>query len=125
MAVEAFVFDIGIMKAGADLSAKQYFAVEISADFTVVLGTASDVALCGILQNKPTSGHACKVRHDGISKAVLGADSITAGMKLTSDAAGKLVEAATKERYLCICLEGGDTDDVVSVLMESGIALVT
>lgn len=125
MAVEVFVFDIGILKAAADLRTKQYLGMKVSADFTADIAGAAATDLIGILQNKPNTGHACKIRHDGISKAILGADSTTAGTRLTTDSAGKFVAVATKERYCCICLEGGDTDEVVSVLMESGIAYVS
>lgn len=56
-------------KAGADLSAKQYYFMKLT-------GTADEVTVCngatdkpiGVLQNKPTSGQAAEVVIIGITK---------------------------------------------------------
>jgi hypothetical protein len=56
--------------AAADLSAKQYHIVEMTADMTVnVCNNAADKPI-GILQNKPRAGETAIVRMLGISKVV-------------------------------------------------------
>lgn len=55
-------------KAGADLSAKQFYFVKLSAPSTVIVCSAATDVACGILQNKPASGAEAKVMAIGISK---------------------------------------------------------
>lgn len=55
-------------KAGADLSAKQYYFMKISAENTVTVCAATTDIAIGILQNDPTSGQAAIVRIFGRSK---------------------------------------------------------
>ena len=118
MAISQQVYDIS-MKTATDLSDKQFYWMQVSADYTVALATAADTELVGLLQNKPESGVAAQVRRVGISKAVLGG-TVTAGSRLTSDANGKTVAATSGQRYGAIALEGGDSGDTISVLMEFG-----
>lgn len=73
--------------AGADLSAKQFYAVKLNSSAAVVLAGAGEDAI-GILQNKPASGQMATVRIAGVSKFVAGA-AITAGARVASDANGK------------------------------------
>lgn len=54
--------------AGADLSAKQFYFVKLSADDTVVVCAAATDIPIGVLQNKPTSGQAALVRVIGKTK---------------------------------------------------------
>ena len=79
------------MIAEPDLSAKQYLVAIIGSATgkCMVSSQAGDQAL-GILQNKPQSGEAAKVRVVGISKA-LAAAAITAGAYLRAGATGFLV----------------------------------
>lgn len=79
------------LEAGADLSAKQFYAVKINTSSKAVLAAAGEVAI-GILQNKPTSGQSASIAISGKSKAVFGA-SATVGGPVASDASGKLVNA--------------------------------
>lgn len=123
MATELQGMDIGILKASADLSDYQFMGVKVSADFTVAPATAG---LCdGILQNKPAAaGRACQVRREGLSKVVLGG-TVTAGQRGKTDGDAVLVAADTdKDQYCCIFLEGGDSGDTVTALMEHGYLAV-
>lgn len=76
--------------AGADLSAKQFYAVKLSAARAVNLMAASTDDCYGILQNKPTSGQAADVGIFGVSKAIAGA-AISAGAKLMANSSGKVI----------------------------------
>jgi len=119
MAVELQGLDIGILKASADLSDYQFMGVKVSADFTVAPATAG---LCdGVLQNKPeAAGRACQVRREGLSKVVLGG-TVVAGYRGKSDGNAAFVHAdSDKDQYACIFIEGGDSGDTVTALMEHG-----
>jgi hypothetical protein len=85
-------------KAGADLSAKQYFIVkQDTVQETVVLASAATDVLVGVLQNKPKSGEnaeVCLRSAGGTSKIKLGG-TVSAGDHLTADSNGKAVATTT------------------------------
>lgn len=91
MATEQALQSFGNKLAGADLSAKQYYAVKLNSSAQVVVAGAG-VHTVGILQNKPESGQPATVGFAGISKAIAGGN-IDAGMHVAADSAGKLVNA--------------------------------
>lgn len=96
--------------AGADLSAKQYCFVKMSAANTVVICAAITDIPIGVLQNAPTSGQEAEVLVAGISKVKAGgvitvpsligtdasglADAIAAGTDTTVYVAGQVITAA-------------------------------
>jgi hypothetical protein len=111
MAVEIPVLS-KTFEAGADLSAKQFYFMKLSAFNTVVVCAAITDKPIGVLQNKPdAAGKAAEVMMLGISKVSadgaitvgdsLGtsadgqADSIAAGTDTTVYTAGTALEAAT------------------------------
>ena len=120
MAVELMGQDIGYLKANADLSSKQYYGMKFSTtDWTFQIATAG--ACDAILQDKPAAaGRAGSLRISGGSKVVLGG-TVTAGQHGTTDANGAFVAVTTdKQRYVCKFIEGGDSGDTVSAIMERG-----
>lgn len=76
--------------AGADLSTKQYYAVELNSSGQVVVAGAGQ--FFGVLQNKPASGEAATVRIRGRTKW-LTASAMAVGAYVASDAAGKATTA--------------------------------
>lgn len=72
-----------------DLSAAQFRGVRFSTtvDNAVRVASVTGVAIVGVVQNKPTSGKAARVRTSGITKAVAGA-AITRGDRVDCDAQG-------------------------------------
>jgi hypothetical protein len=86
MAFNEGMFNTLGMVAGADLSAKQFFAVVATADTTyppaqatAQIATAAK-ACTGILQDNPVAGQAACVQASGITKAAISASqTITAG----------------------------------------------
>lgn len=122
MAVELAIFDLGILKADADRSGKQFYFMKLdsSADFQFTLCGAGEVPI-GILQNKPkAAGIAGQIRRVGISKLEL-AGTVVRGDLVKSDSAGKGVKADTNnDNYGGQVLESGDSGDTVSVLVEFG-----
>lgn len=83
--------------AGADLSSKQYTFVKMSGADVVSAGDGEDAI--GVLWNDPTSGKAASVVRGGDPHVYAGA-AITAGADIASDAAGKVVPAATGDYVL-------------------------
>lgn len=69
MAWEQHGFKPTSFKAGADLSAKQFYFVKLDTTVgqVVVCAAATDIPI-GILQNKPTSGEEAEIVALGISK---------------------------------------------------------
>lgn len=74
--------------AGADLSAKQYYFVKMSADNTCILCSAATDAPIGVLQNSPESGEEASVLVIGGTKLVASA-AIAAGIKIGTASTGK------------------------------------
>lgn len=119
MAGELEVFDIGSLKAAADLSEKQYYIVLISAQDKVNLCGSGGEAI-GVLQNKPAAdGRSAQVRIVGISQIEYGA-TVAAGAKVMSDGNGKGITATQKTKYIGRAIEGGDSGDRGTILMEQG-----
>lgn len=93
-----------------DLSAKQYYAVKISAAKTVAIASTGDGI--GVLQNAPVAGRAAEVCVEGVFMGLLGG-TVAAGDRLTSDSAGKLVK-------ITLDLSGAPT----TVVTQIGMALM-
>lgn len=89
-----FLHDGSMTTASADLSAKQFYAVKITAARVVGLVAAVTDITYGILQNKPKSAQVCDVALFGIVKAVAGG-SITAGDKLEVNSSGQVITYTT------------------------------
>ena len=101
--------------AGADLSAKQFTFVKLSADETVVTAAADGIDAIGILQNTPKLGQAASVAFSGQSKVVFAA-AVASG-NVTCDAAGKVVASATGKTTLGVVSDGVAKDSIGSILL--------
>lgn len=112
--------------AGADLSAKQYLAVKLTAANVVGVAGAGEKAI-GVLQNKPTSGQAATVRELGRTKHVVdgNAAAIAAGDWLKANAAGKGVKTTTDKDFVYARAEEASTadGDVIEVTVFPGFYL--
>ena len=110
--------------AGADLSAKQYYAVYLSADQTVSLCTTAHLDAIGVLQNKPKSGEAAVVRPigaGGTTKVKTGG-AIAVGKRVKVDTDGMvIVEStpnATEQWCIGVALEASDADgDIIEIAL--------
>lgn len=108
-AYENVVSTMQAVTAAADLSAKQFFCVKVTAENAVNLAGAGE-AVDGVLQNKPTSGQEATVWGVGsTTKAVAGA-AVAAGADVTPDANGKLVTAGTGDYILGRALFAASAD---------------
>ena len=107
------------LKAGADLSAKQYFFVKIDANGDAVLAGNGENAN-GVLQNAPASGEAANIAVAGVSKVIIGdTTSLDSGVVISSDANGKATLGVSTDFALAILIEDTTAnDDVVSCLIQ-------
>lgn len=120
MAYEMDTLDI-TFTAGEDLSALQYTYVYISADNTVKSATAATAKLVGVLQNKPISGAAARVRVFGVSRVVAVDTSLTYGSYVTASTGGKGIASTTaKDIFNGIVISGATAANEVASVMLTG-----
>ena len=82
-------------KAENDLSAKQYFLVEISGDAQVDVVDAAPTQVCaGVLQNKPEAGQFAEVCPLGVTPVKVGG-AVTAGDKIYCGSGGWALSCST------------------------------
>ena len=106
--------------AGADLSSNQYLFHKLNTSGQVVICNSAGEDAYGILQNEPAAaGRAANIAKSGISKVILGANSLTPGMKIQTNASGKAIEAASADHVLGTLRLGGDTDEVGEIDLNS------
>jgi hypothetical protein len=103
----------------ADLSTHQHKAMKIgTADLTCALQTSLALANIGILQNKPSAtGAAADIMVSGVTKWIVGANTVTAGDFVGSDANGLCDVAATTKNCNGQALTTGLTGETISVLL--------
>jgi hypothetical protein len=85
--------------ASEDLSAKQYYIMQMDSSGDCEIGEGATDLLVGVLQNTPESGQAARFRFAGTSK-VLAAGAIAIGDWVTSDSAGKAVATTTDKNVV-------------------------
>ena len=88
MAYEAAQIKVGQFIAAADLSAKQFYFVKLSAANTVDVCSAVTDKPIGVLQNTPTAGQSAEVVLFGISKVSADGNAV-AGNSLGASADGQ------------------------------------
>lgn len=106
MAWELQGFSLGMLAAGADLSAaaNQFKFVKLDANGNVVLCAAATDIPIGVLQNTPKSGDAADVMVVGVSKVSTGAVALAIGALIGTDANGQgvaLVAGTDTTKYVC------------------------
>ena len=107
--------------ANTDLSAKQFYFVAINSSGYMAVAGAGDAD--GVLQNKPSAQyHAASWAYGGITKVVLGG-TVAIGARVTSDSSGKCVTAGSGEITLGLCLVGGDSGDIGTILLQRGASV--
>lgn len=77
-----------------DLTAKQFFIVQLDATGGIEVGEGATDLLVGVLQNTPASGEMATYRFGGTTKVKAGG-VVTPGAWVTSDANGKAVATTT------------------------------
>jgi hypothetical protein len=121
MALEQVVCKIGL-KALADLSAKQFYALQLvsGTDYGCTLATAATYKPGGVLQNKPTLNKAADSMFVGITKAVAGG-TIHVGDRVASHTDGTFVVTVTAKDFTWgISLTEASAGDVFSFFVNIG-----
>jgi hypothetical protein len=121
MAIEIQGLPKAPLTAAADLSAKQFRFVKITADFAVNVCSGATDCPNGVLQDKPVSGAAADVMTFGISKVVAGG-SISAGDRIMTDANGAAIKATegtdTTKYVVGHALMGASSSDIFSAFID-------
>lgn len=104
--------------ASEDLSAKQYYIMQMDSSGDCEIGEGATDLLIGVLQNTPESGQAARVRFAGTSKVVASA-AIAVGANVTTTNAGKAVTTTTdKDIVIGVALEAAAADgDIIEIML--------
>jgi hypothetical protein len=93
MSTENVIFMLPGAKAAADLSTKQFYAVDVDSAGKIALCSAAGQKAIGLLQDKPDAANkACQVAVLGVAKGIAGG-ALDAGALLAVTADGKLKAA--------------------------------
>lgn len=107
------------LTAGADLSAKLFYAVKIASDGDLELAGDGELAV-GLITEADTAGNKVTYQYQGIARGYAGG-SITAGTKVAANASGQLVTATTGENVIGIAREAATASgQIISVLLSPG-----
>jgi hypothetical protein len=117
MATEApLIHDGAQCTAAADLSTKQFYAVQISASRAVNLSLTGGLVY-GILQNKPKAAQVADVGILGISKAAIGLAVSTAGWPLMTNTLGQLIPQTGTNHVCAYSIETGTGTTTVPAII--------
>ncbi|MDD5034121.1 MAG: DUF2190 family protein [Methylococcaceae bacterium] len=124
MATEIVELDLSF-KAENTFAAKQFYAVEMSADDQVDVCDATTDTVIGVIQNNPAAGQAASVRVYGVTKWVSDGTPTTVGDYVGTGATGLAVKkSANTDKIAGIALSvAAATGDVISVLLTPGATL--
>ncbi len=102
--------------ASEDLSAKQFYIVQMDSSGDMEVAEGATDLLLGVLQNKPESGQAGTYRFEGTTKVVASA-AIAIGDWVTTTNAGKAVATTTdKDIVIGKALEAAAADgDIIEI----------
>ncbi len=104
-------------EAAGDLTARQYHVVALSGTKTIQLATSATThGLLGVLLDKPNTGEFAAVVHLGSTKAVAGGN-VTAGVPVTVNSVGRVVNASSGNYVIGRALEAGADAEVIEVMV--------
>ena len=119
MAYEAAQIKLGQLSASADLSAKQFHFVKLSAATTVDVCSGVTDKPIGILQNSPASGQQAEICIFGITKVV--SDGTTAAGNLigtSADGQAAVYTSSDTTKFICgQAIEAGAAGEVVTMFL--------
>jgi hypothetical protein len=103
-------------KANSDLSAKQFFLMELTAEDTVDLVNATTDIVIGVLQNAPKANEMAQVRCGvGLTQVVSdGTVNIAVGDRVGPNNSGKVVKKTAADDNICgIALKASTADGTI------------
>lgn len=119
MAYQVPGFVTGTVTAAADLSAKQYYIVKVTANNAVNLTSSAGEAAFGILQNAPTSGAAAAVMNVGVSLVIAGSGGLAAGNLVQAAADGTAIAASTGDYVLGTVIVGASAGEYATIFVNA------
>lgn len=120
MAFDGQVVKLTGLKAGADLTTKQFFFVKFDGSGDIILATALGEQIVAVLQNKPNTGEAAELVSLGQTKVEFGA-TLAAGAVVATSAGGAAVAASDA---VVNTSDGGAADDPVIGSNALGIVIL-
>lgn len=112
------------IEANADLSTKQFYAVDMNTSRKLVVASVLGQDGVGVLQNKPAAaGRAATVMIDGVTKAVAGA-TIDEGDSVTAMANGKFQAAASTHKIWGTALTNASSGELFALRLLPAGAVV-
>lgn len=111
-------YGTGVAGLAGPNTSGQFLAVYISASREVKIAATAGQEVYGILQNDPPQSAAADVGILGVTKAVAGSATITAGANLATDASGRLVAQTNTQNTVAISLEASTaTGQIITVAL--------
>ncbi|MGJ5804348.1 DUF2190 family protein [Streptomyces europaeiscabiei] len=110
--------------AGADLTGKRYYGVKLDSNRAVVLCAADTDECIGVLNTEGVAGEMVSVRvrnARGSGRVKLGGTVNTLMARLTWDANGKAIAAASGDAYFGRAIVTGVANDEVEYISECGL----
>ncbi len=115
MAIEDSGFSQSL-EAGADLSAKQFYACKLDSNGRAVLCGAGDPLTAGVNLGTPVVGEAASFGVVGLFPVVLGG-TVAVGDRLTSNASGAFVKAYGADAVAGIAQEAGVSGNIITAMI--------
>ncbi|HOV81446.1 MAG TPA: hypothetical protein PLQ01_02075 [Methanothrix sp.] len=115
MAIEDSGFSQSL-EAGADLSAKQFYACKLDSSMKAVLCVAGDPLTAGVNLGTPVVGEAASFGLLGLFPVVLGG-TVAVGDKLTPNASGAFVKAYGADAVAGIAQEAGVSGNIITAMI--------
>lgn len=114
MAIEQSGFSQSL-EAGADLSAKQFYACKLDSNGKAVLCVAAESLTAGVCLGTPAAGEAASFGVVGLFPVVLGGN-VNAGAKLEVNASGQFITLASG-KAAGVAQEGGVSGNIITALI--------
>ena len=114
------------LKAGQDLSTRQFHFVTVSNDWTVILARQQDQDYAlGVVLGKPENGEPCDIAVAGSVVKVKTGAPVAAGYHVTNDTIGRAIQASTSGNLVHgMALQTASTaGDIIYVLLETSHTL--
>ena len=106
------------LPADVDLSAKQYYAMDVNSDGEAVVAGAGSTFV-GVLANKPSAaGAAAEIMFSGVVPMVCGG-TVTAAGAVKIDSNGKAVAASSADKAIGRALSDGASGTIANILLQT------
>lgn len=102
-------------EANADLSAKQFYGVQLHTNGKAKLCATNGAQILGVLQNKPKANEAATVAQGGVSKVIAGVGGLTVGCEVAVENDGTFIIAASGDAIIGQCVVAAAAGALASI----------